>query len=151
MAGFFQEWQSRSLLEMFAGYFRSLGSRPCDMNPWPEEIEQSIRDLEALPVCHRCFLPLEEPVWFCPDCGASVGPYNNWIPNLAMYTVGEVLRTGVGPNARFTKLTVPGYVATACSANFLIAPFYFLRFFINWIRLDGAEERDSPDTGEENE
>jgi len=49
-------------------------------DPWDAEMTEKLNDPEAVPVCHHCFTPQEHDRWFCPECGAAVGPYNNYLP-----------------------------------------------------------------------
>jgi len=37
-------------------------------------------------------------------------PSTRLLPFVRIYSLGEVLRSGVGPSARFTALTIPGYI-----------------------------------------
>jgi hypothetical protein len=54
---------------------------------------------------------------------------------LHVFSLGEVLRSGVGPQARFTVLTVPGYLVVGLAEYALFAPLYFIRLALNWRRL----------------
>lgn len=128
-------------------WLRALWGRP-KPDPWPADLDQAVRGPDAVPVCHRCLAALEETAWFCPQCGASVGAYNNSMPYLHIFAVGEVLRSGVGPAARFSPLTVTGYLLLAIMQASVLAPVYGVCLFLNWRRLrHQAAPHGGPDAG----
>lgn len=129
------EWKSRSLGAVIASRLRAWRMAFDTPNPWPDEVDRAVRSPEAVPVCHRCITPCDRPVWFCPSCGASIGPYNNILPFIRIYALGEVLRSGVGPSARFTRLTVPGYLFLGIQHVWFLAPFYYARLLMNYLRI----------------
>ena len=43
------------------------------------------------PVCPRCSLPVQEWLFYCPDCGAPVGAYTLWLPFERIRAYGEFL------------------------------------------------------------
>ena len=97
-------------------------------NPWPDELDEQVHAIDALPVCHRCFLPFEyhSQSYFCTDCGASIGPFNNYLPLHRYYAVGEVMRSAVGPEAVLTIPCIIGYVLFMSSRSSLfLLPFVF--------------------------
>jgi len=51
-------------------------------NPWSDEDQEAVNRPDAVRVCHRCLTPQEHLGWFCPECGAATGPYNNCMPFL---------------------------------------------------------------------
>jgi len=105
-------------------------------------MDREVRAPEAVPVCHRCFLPLEyeSSRWFCFDCGAAVGPYNNILPFIRIFSMGEVLRSGVRPEAPFTTFTVCGYVLVGYTQFWLLSPLYIFRLCRNlWLKKKSAE------------
>ena len=61
------------------------------------------------------------------------------MPFLYIFSIGEVLRSGTGPEARFTPLTVPGYIVFGLSQFGVFAPIYFFRLFMNWRRRSRSE------------
>ncbi len=140
MANLFQEWQTQSLGAIlawrcrdFLGAHNFCSSLPSD--PWSKEEDDAVRQPDAVPVCHRCFEPQVEPAWFCRNCGAAIGSYNNAIPFVYLFSMGEVWRSGVEPKARFTWLTVPGYIIVSLFEVPYLAPLYWVRLFFNWRRL----------------
>jgi hypothetical protein len=82
---------------------------PPTPDPWDAEVEQKLQEPETLEVCHRCLTPQEPDAWFCKHCGAAVGPYNNMMPFLNVFSEGEVLRNGVSDRFRNRPLVAVGY------------------------------------------
>lgn len=113
------------------GWWRSLGGP----NPWPDELELAARSPDAIPVCHHCTTPCSLPVWFCPSCGAATGPYNNVMPYIYIFSIGEALRSGVGPEAHFTPFRTVAYIAAGLSQYMFFAPLYFFRLYMNYRKL----------------
>jgi hypothetical protein len=67
-------------------------------DPWGAEIEAEIQHGQALPLCPRCLTPHNEDVYFCDTCGRDVGQYVNWSPYLYIFSLGDILLTGVCGN-----------------------------------------------------
>ena len=116
-----------------------------DSDPWGEEIDLQIRSEDASPVCVRCFTPQAHAQWFCPECGASTGPYNNSMEYLRLFAVGEVLRNGVNGSIRHSKLTITGYVLLSASCYFVLAPVYWYRLWEDVRRPRPAQPPPLPD------
>ncbi|MGB7749024.1 MAG: hypothetical protein WBN75_17235 [Verrucomicrobiia bacterium] len=76
-----------------------------------------MKEPEAVEVCHHCFNQQPPSAWFCEHCGSAVGPYNNWMPYLHIFSAGEVLRNGVMDKLRPNVLIISGYLLF--STNFL--------------------------------
>ncbi len=119
------------LISRIQAWWRSF-ERP---DPWPPEVDAAARSADAVPVCHRCFTPCDLPVWFCPSCGAAVGPYNNVLPFVRVFSLGEVLRSGVSSSARYTPLTVAGYILVAIQEFWFLAPVYYVALIMNYVRI----------------
>jgi len=137
-----RDWEENSLPRVLGRRLRAWRARlPSD--PWPAELDEQVRRHEAVPVCHHCFRPQEEATWFCRDCGAVAGPYNNLMPYIRIFSIGEVFRSGVGPEARFTPLTTTGYILIGLSHWGYLAPLYYLRLFLNFRKLRRASRRPS--------
>jgi len=100
-------------------------------NPWGSEIEAAVQKPDAILLCHRCFTPQENHLWFCPKCGASTGPYNNYMPYVYIFPQGEVLRMGATMRLRQSALIIVGYMLLSLSCYAIFAPFYWYRFFKN--------------------
>ena len=130
-----REWQSNNLGTVLVNGIRRWWKSLDRPDPWPAELDAAVRAPDAIPVCHHCTTPCSLPVWFCPACGASVGPYNNILPFVRIFSSGEVLRSGLQPTARFTLLTVPGYIFLAMHLVIFLAPFYYLRLVANYLKI----------------
>ncbi|HXC99370.1 MAG TPA: hypothetical protein VN048_08515 [Verrucomicrobiae bacterium] len=112
-------------------------------DPWGPEIDQRIRDLQTPALCHRCLIPQEHDAWFCPECGSAVGPYNNYMPFVVVFSQGEVLRAGVNDRFRPSFLIVCGFVVYALTQYAVFAPIYWYFMYQNFRRNFG-------DAGSEN-
>ncbi|HUA38300.1 MAG TPA: hypothetical protein VMA35_07855 [Candidatus Sulfopaludibacter sp.] len=82
---------------------------PPTPDPWDAEIEQKLQDPEIQEICHRCLTPHEPGTWFCRHCGTAVGPYNNLMPFLNVFSEGEVLRNGIHSRFRNRWFVAVGY------------------------------------------
>ncbi len=144
-SGIWQEWQTKSLREVIAGrairWWESLNTP----DPWPEDMDVAVREDDALPVCHHCATPFEDQGWFCPSCGAAVGPYNNVMPYIRIFSQGEALRSGVGPEAHFTPYRAVAYMAIGLAEFGLFAPVYYFRLYRNYRRLQKQDEQPAPE------
>jgi len=97
-------------------------------DPWGEEIDKAVNQEDALPVCHHCLTPQEHRAWFCPECGATVGPYCNYMPYVYIFAEGEVLRAGVTEHLRRSPLIIIGYLLFSLGMFAVAAPIYW--FFL---------------------
>jgi hypothetical protein len=104
---------------------------PSNPDPWSAEIEESLQQADATPVCHRCLSPYPDDIWFCEACGAAVGPYNNFMPYVCIFSQGEVLRNGVTDKLRVSRLTIVGYLLYSLGNYLVFAPIYWFFFFKN--------------------
>lgn len=67
-------------------------------DPWPAEVDQAVRQRDAIPVCVDCLCPQEGHRWFCPHCSFPTGEYVTTMPYLHIFAYAELLRRGVtGP------------------------------------------------------
>ena len=98
-------------------------------DPWDEETEKAVQSEGAVPLCHHCLTPQEHNGWFCPQCGATVGPYCNYLPYIYIFSQGEVLRAGVSERMRHNKLITFGYILFTLGAYMIFAPLYWFFFF----------------------
>jgi hypothetical protein len=117
---------------------------PQTPDPWDAEVEQKLQDPETQQVCHRCLTPQEPGAWFCKRCGTAVGPYNNLMPFLNVFSEGEVLRNGVGGRFRNRPLIVIGYFLITLGIFSFFAPIYWLSLLLNLKRP--SERQASADT-----
>ncbi len=110
---------------------------PRTLDPWGEETEEAVNREEALPLCHHCFTPQEHNGWFCPECGATVGPCCNYLPAVYIFSIGGVLRAGVTERLRRTPLIIIGFVLTPLLVGFVLSPVaaFVLAAPIYWVLL----------------
>ncbi len=115
---------------------------PITPDPWDIETEQKLSEPEAVELCHRCFTAQPDNAWFCECCGASVGPYNNMMPYVNLFSQGEVLRNGVMDKLPPSPLIIIGYLLYSLAFCNVFAPICWFFFFKNLKRvnkLDAAE------------
>ena len=112
-------------------FFVWIAQMPKPPDPWDNEIEKAVHEPEAVEVCHRCFDPVSPGSWFCKRCGCSVGPYNNVMPFLNVFSQGEVLRNGTNDKLPQNALIVVGYLLVSLSMYFVFAPVYWVLLFRN--------------------
>jgi hypothetical protein len=98
---------------------------PCRPNPWEADTEHAVQQPDAVPVCHHCLTPVPSCQWFCETCGCAVGPYNNWMPYVYIFSQGEVLRNGVTNRVRTNATTIGGYLFVSLSGYLVLAPLYW--------------------------
>src|SRR6185369_6005425 len=111
-----------------------LRESPRTPDPWDDVTEKRLNEPEAVEVCSRCFKPLTSDRWFCEHCGHAVGPYNNLMPFIYVFSEGEVLRAGVSDKLRPRPLIVVGYVLLSVSVYLFFAPIYWFFLFKNLTR-----------------
>lgn len=138
-----KEWNSKSLGQIVVDGVRQWWQSLDTPNPWSDELDAAVRMPDAVPVCHHCTTPCDLPAWFCPSCGAAIGPYNNILPFVRIFSLGEALRSGVGPEAHFTPFRAAAYVCLGLVQYQLFAPLYFFRLFSNHRRLS-KEQHEEP-------
>jgi hypothetical protein len=126
-------------------WFRAAPVKP---DPWSAEIEASLHQADATPICHRCLSPYRDDVWFCDTCGAAVGPYNNYMPYVHVFSEGEVFRNGVTDKMRASPLIIIGYLLFSLASYFVFAPIYWFFFFKNLARLKLEKVDESPEVVE---
>lgn len=140
------EWQRRGLGKVLIDRARAWAKSFKAPDPWSDDLDAAVRAPDAVPVCHRCMTPCELAVFFCPTCGSAFGPYNNILPFIRIFSLGEVLRSGLSPTARFTRLTVPGYIAVGMNGLWFLSAFYYVRLIMNYVRIGrhGAARAEDP-------
>ena len=107
---------------------------PTKADPWDAETEKKLSEPEAVQVCHRCFTEQPENAWFCRRCGSAVGPCNNLMPYVWVFSEGEVFRNGASGQMRASPLIVTGYLLLSLSYGFF-APIFWFSFFRNLKRI----------------
>jgi len=117
---------------------------PPTPDPWDAEIEQKVQEPEAQEICRRCLTPQEPGAWFCRHCGVAVGPYNNLMPFLNVFSEGEVLRNGVGGRFRNRPFILIGYFLITLGIFPFLAPIYWLSLLLNWKRPSEPQESADP-------
>ena len=114
---------------LFVRWFRQGTPKP---DPWELEPAQAApgeSGVSEVPLCVRCLTPHVDTAYFCPHCGHAVGPYNNYMPFIQIFSEGEVFRAGTDGTARRTPFIVIGYVLlslAALPAFVLLAPLYWI-------------------------
>lgn len=101
-------------------------------DPWGKEVDQALEQEGAVPVCHHCLTPQHHNGWFCPECGATVGPYCNYLPYIYIFSQGEVLRAGATERLQHSALIVVGYLLFSLFMFSILAPIYWWFFFRNF-------------------
>jgi hypothetical protein len=109
------------------------------VNPWGGEVDAALDQDDAVPLCNHCLAPQQHNGWFCPECGATVGPYCNYLPYIYIFSQGEVLRSGVTERLRRTPLIVIGYILFSLGVYAIAAPIYWIFLFKNLRRGDDTE------------
>lgn len=125
---------------------RWVRSAPITADPWGAEVDRTIREPETPALCHRCLTPQKDNAWFCPKCGAAVGPYNNCMPYVMIFSQGEVWRAGAMDHVRPSILVVCGYLAYSVMSYWVFAPIYWYFLYQNLNRR--AHEPESPENAE---
>jgi len=100
-------------------------------DPWGPELEAALEAPEAVPLCHDCLMPQQHNGWFCPECGAAVGRYCNWLPGVYIFSMGEAFRSGVTERFRLTWPIAAGYVLVSFHAFSCMAPICWIFLFKN--------------------
>jgi hypothetical protein len=100
-------------------------------DPWPEEIAAEIADDRAPALCHHCMEPHDSSVYFCPDCGAPVGTYVNFLPYPQLFSVGFVLRIGTFGAFKRSWINVAGFVLLGLIQYVVFAPAYWFMLMRN--------------------
>jgi len=101
---------------------------PVTPDPWDAETDKKLSEPDTSQACHHCSIPLTATAWFCPHCGSAVGPYNNMMPYVHIFSEGEVYRNGMNQRFRNRPLVVTGY-------SLIIAPFIltiFMCFYLGF-------------------
>src|SRR6185437_496944 len=93
------------LLWRYITHVRDLPRTP---DPWDAETEQQLS--EAKEVCPHCLTEQSPTAWFCPRCNRAIGPYNNLMPYVCIFSEGEVLRNSANRHLRNRPWIVFGYI-----------------------------------------
>jgi hypothetical protein len=121
----------------FVTWVREAPIRP---DPWDAEVEQKLSEPEAQEICHHCFAPQPPTAWFCARCGSAVGPYNNLMPFVQVFSEGEVFRNGTSGRFRNRPLILIGYFLITLGSFPFLAPVYWLSLILNSKRSPELQE-----------
>ena len=119
---------------LLAGLWRLIAwvrEAPPKSDPWDAEVEHQLEEPEAAEVCHHCLTQQPPNAWFCEHCGSAVGPYNNMMPYLNVFSEGEVLRNGAADRLRKNPLIIAGYLLFSLSVYVVFAPIFWFFLFKN--------------------
>jgi len=114
---------------------------PVKPDPWDAGVEQQL--LEAAEVCPRCSTPQPPNAWFCAHCGKAVGPYNNLMPYVQVFSEGEVFRNGASGQFRKRPLIMIGYFLLGFGMFSFLAPIYWFSLLLNLKSPETAKESGS--------
>jgi hypothetical protein len=118
-----------------------LGPRSANQpDPWDAEVEQKLSEPEAAEVCPHCLIQQPPTAWFCKHCGKAVGPYNNMMPFLNVFSEGEVLRNGTTGRFRNRPFILSGYFLITLGINPFFAPIYWFFILFNLNRPPDEQE-----------
>jgi hypothetical protein len=132
---------------LLAGLWRFIGwvrDAPKTPDPWDAEVERTLWEPETREVCHHCFQEQEPGAWFCRHCGNAVGPYNNLMPYLNVFSEGEVLRNGVAGRFRNRPVILIGYFLISLGAYSIFAPIYWF-FLLSNLKRTPDEQKSAGD------
>jgi len=119
---------------LLAGLWRLIAwirEAPAKPDPWDAEVECKLEDPEAVEVCPHCFTQQPPTAWFCKHCGKAVGPYNNLMPFLNVFSEGEVLRNSTTGRLRNRPFILIGNFLIILAINPLFTPIYWFLFLFN--------------------
>ena len=105
---------------------------PVTPDPWDAEVEKKINEPETPEICPHCSAPQPSTAWFCQQCGRAVGPYNNMMPFVQVFSEGEVFRNGASPHLRKRPFILLGYFLIIVGTFPLFAPINLLSLLLNW-------------------
>jgi|SRR5436189_3646285 len=115
-------------------FIRWLSTGPTTPDPWDDEIAAAIGGEDATPLCHHCLAPHDPSLNFCPDCGAAVGMYTNWMPYPYVFSLGHVLRIGTSGDFKRSPLNIVGFVLLSSAEYTFFAPIYWIMLSRNTFR-----------------
>ena len=128
------------LLAGLCGLIAWVREAPVKPDPWDAEVELKLSEPETTEVCPHSSTPQPPTAWFCRHCGKAVGPYNNLMPFVNVFSEGEVLRNGTSGRFRNRPFILIGYLLISLGINPFIAPIYWFFLLSNRNRPpDGGE------------
>lgn len=111
---------------------------PAKPDPWDAEVAQQLQ--EAQETCPNCSTPQSPTAWFCPHCGRAVGPYNNMMPFVQIFSEGEVFRNGTSGRFRNRRMVLIGYILISLGMFSVFAPIFWISLLRNFRRSAGTEQ-----------
>jgi len=128
------------VLAVFWRFVVWIRDAPATPDPWDAEVEQQLSESEAVEVCPHCFTEQPPTAWFCAHCGSAVGPYNNLMPYVQIFSEGEVFRNGASGRFRNRPVILIGYFLVVLGTFPFLAPIYLLSLLLNSKRTSGEPE-----------
>jgi hypothetical protein len=113
---------------------------PVKPDPWDADIAQKLSEPDAVEVCSHCLTEQPPTAWFCSHCGKAVGPYNNLMPFVNVFSEGEVLRNGATGQFRNRPLIIIGYMLLSLAAYSVFAPIFWFFLLSNLKRPPDRQE-----------
>jgi hypothetical protein len=107
---------------------------PVKPDPWDHAIELKLQAPETTEACPHCSTPQSPGAWFCPHCGKAVGPYNNLMPYVQVFSEGEVFRNGTSGQFRNRPLILIGYFLISLGMFSVLAPIFWFSLWRNFRR-----------------
>jgi hypothetical protein len=104
---------------------------PIKPDPWDAEVEQKLSESETAEVCTHCLTQQPPTAWFCSHCGKAIGPYNNLMPFVNVFSEGEVFRNGATGRFRNRPLIIIGYLLLSLAAYSFFAPIFWVALLSN--------------------
>jgi len=143
---------------LLAGLWRWISrvrESPPSPDPWDAEVQRRLDDPETREVCPHCSTPQEPGMWFCENCGRAVGPYNNLMPYVNVFSEGEVFRNGATGRFRNKPIILIGYclislglcTSLAPAAGVFLAPLFCV-FLLFRVRRSGESAGPGPASGD---
>ena len=112
---------------------------PVKPDPWDADVEQQLQ--EAPETCPQCSTPQQPNAWFCPHCGRAVGPYNNLMPYLQIFSEGEVLRNCSQTRFRNRPLIMIGYFLLGVTfLPVVLLPIYWFSLLRKWMQENNPQK-----------
>jgi hypothetical protein len=106
--------------------FRWLTRGPLSADPWDVEVSEAMEADDATPICHRCLERHLDGLDFCPNCGAAVGHYTNYLPFPRLFSLGHELRIGTCGEYKRSRLNIFGFILLSLAEYFVVAPLYWV-------------------------
>jgi hypothetical protein len=141
---------------VFIGMWRLIAwvrEAPLRPDPWDADVEKKLSDPDTPQVCPHCLTEQPPTAWFCACCGSAVGPYNNLMPYVQVFSEGEVFRNSGSRHLRNRPLVKIGYTlimlgtfsslfwsSPTASALFILLPLLWLASSFNPKRPPGPQE-----------